>query len=198
MSLKNDIDMVKEELNSEEKFFEKAVMTEKFVKKYKYLMIGTFAAVVIAVGGNMAYELNKSSTVTAANESLVALESNPSDAAALSSLKSLSPELHDVWIYSQAITNKDLQALKTLENSKAPILKDLISYELAGESKDVATLNSYASNQDAIYRDLAQVQSAVVLINEGKIDSAHTKLSTISESSSLYKVAKALQHYGVK
>jgi len=35
LSLKQDIEMVKEELNSEEKFFEKAVLTERFVKKYK-------------------------------------------------------------------------------------------------------------------------------------------------------------------
>lgn len=198
MSLKNDIEMVKEELNSEEKFFEKAVMTEKFVKKYKYLMIGAFAAVVIVIGGSMAYDINKSSTVTAANESLVTLEANPSDTMALSSLKSLSPALHDVWVYSQAIANKDMQVLKTLEQSKAPILKDLVSYELAAELKDTTALNTYASNQSAIYRDLAQVQSAVVLLNEGKIDLAHSKLSTINEQSSLYKVAKALQHYGVK
>ena len=35
MSLKEELEMVKEELSSEEKFFEKAVITEKFVKKYK-------------------------------------------------------------------------------------------------------------------------------------------------------------------
>ena len=35
LSLKTDIEMVKDELTSEEKFFEKAVVTEKFIKKYK-------------------------------------------------------------------------------------------------------------------------------------------------------------------
>jgi hypothetical protein len=38
LSLKENINMVREELNSEEKFFEKAVITEKFVKKYKNLL----------------------------------------------------------------------------------------------------------------------------------------------------------------
>jgi len=45
LSLKNNIEMVKEELNSEEKFFEKAVITEKFVKKYKNLLIGSVIAI---------------------------------------------------------------------------------------------------------------------------------------------------------
>ena len=35
VSLKENIEMVKNELNSEEQFFEKAVQTERFVKKYK-------------------------------------------------------------------------------------------------------------------------------------------------------------------
>ena len=198
MSLKNDIDMVKEELSSEEKFFEKAVVTEKFVKKYKSLMIGAVVVIVVAVSANIAYDINKSSTITSANETLATLEKNPLDTAALASLKTLSPSLYDVWVYSQAVANKDSQALKSLEKSQVAILGDLVSYELAQDSKEVAKLDAYASKQGAIYTDLAQIQSAVLLLNEGKADLAHSKLSTINESSSLYKVAKALLHYGVK
>jgi len=190
--------MVKEELNSEEKFFENAVITEKFVKKYKNLMIGAFVLIVLAVGGNIAYDVNKSNTVTAANETLAILEKNPSDSAALTKLKTLSPALHDVWIYSQAIKNQDRETLKSLAATKAIGLQDLVNYELAQNSQDTAKLDTYALKQNAIYSDLAQVQSAVVLLNEGKVDLAHSKLSTINEQSPLYKVAKALLHYGIK
>ena len=198
MSLKNDIEMVKEELNSEEKFFEKAVMTEKFVKKYKNVMIGSFILVVLLVGGNIAYDINKAGQVSAANKTLAELQKNPSDSAALARLANLSPALHDVWIYSQAVTNKDTAALKALKASKTAIVNDLVSYELAQNSKEAAKLDSYASKQNSIYKDLAQVQSAVILLNEGKMDLAHSKLATINESSSLSKIAKALLHYGVK
>ena len=198
MSLKNDIEMVKEELNSEEKFFEKAVMTEKFVSKYKYLMIGAFAVIVIAVGGNIAYDINRNNTITAANETLATLEKNPMDKAALLTLKTLSPSLHDVWVYSQAVASKDMDALKGLKNSKTELLNDLVTYELAQDSQDASKLDAYASKQSSIYKDLAQIQSAVILLNDGKMDLAHSKLSTINENSSLYKIAKALLHYGIK
>ena len=198
MSLKNDIEMVKEELNSEEKFFEKAVITEKFVKKYKNVMIGSVVAVVLLVGGNVAYDLNKAGQVSAANETLAELQTDPTDATALARLKNLSPALHDVWSYSQAITNKDSAALAALKGSKTAIVSDLVSYELAQDSKERGKLDSCASKQSSIYKDLAQVQSAVILLNEGKIDLAHSKLATINEASSLSKIAKALLHYGVK
>lgn len=198
MSLQNNIEMVKEELNSEEKFFEKAIVTERFIKKYKNVIIGSVAAIVVVVGANIAYDINKTSQVKAANETLAQLVQNPKDDASIARLASLSPVLHDVWIYSQAIANKDMKALEALQNSKTIIVGDLAKYELAQNSKDITKLDEYASRQNAIYADLAVVQSAVILINSGKNDQAHQKLATIKEDSSLYKVAKALLHYGVK
>jgi hypothetical protein len=198
LSLKNDIEMVKEELNSEEKFFEKAVVTERFIKKYKNVIIGSVVAVVVVVGANIAYDMNKKSQIQAANATLTQLMQNPSDTANAARLASLSPALHDAWIYAQAIANKDAKALETLQNSQTIIISDLAKYELAQSSKDMAKLDAYASRQNAIYADLAIVQSAVMLMNEGKNEQAHQKLATINENSSLYKIAKALLHYGVK
>ena len=198
MSLKNDIEMVKDELNSEEKFFEKAVITEKFVKKYKNLMIGSVVALVLVVGANIAYDMNKQSKIDGANAALLLLQKDSKDSASLAQLKALSSNLHDVWLYSKAMADKDAVALAQLQNSKALIVSDLVAYELAQNKKDTAALNSYAMKQSSIYKDLAQVQSAVLLINSGEIQKAHDKLSTITEASSLYRVAKALLHYGVK
>ncbi|TKI69542.1 hypothetical protein FCU45_05665 [Sulfurimonas crateris] len=194
MSLKENINMVKEELNSEEKFFEKAVMTEKFVKKYKNVMIASVVAVVLVVGANFAYNMNEEGKVLAANEALSKLYSNPSDSAALSELKRLSPDLHDVWLYSQAIANNDTAALNSLKNSNAMIVSDLAKYELAG---DPAALEEYASKQNAIYRDLALVKSAVMLLNENKVDKAKAVLSKVSAESSLNELVSVLKHYGV-
>ncbi|MEA2091637.1 MAG: hypothetical protein U9O83_04625, partial [Campylobacterota bacterium] len=103
MSLKNDIEMVKEELNSEEKFFEKAVITEKFVKKYKNWMIFAVMGIIVLVGANIAYDLNKQSQITAANNALSVLSKDAQNSEALLTLKSISPELYDVWIYSNAV-----------------------------------------------------------------------------------------------
>ena len=195
LSLKDNIEMVKEELNSEEKFFEKAVITEKFVKKYKNTIIGTFIAVVLVVGANMAYEANKQSKIDGANKALSELSKDPKNSSAISQLKALSPNLYDVWTLSQAIASKDMTSMKELKNSKAIMVSDLASYELA---QDTDTLSSYASKQGAVYRDLALVQSAIILMDKNKIDKAHQELSKIGVNSPLSRVASALLHYGVK
>ena len=195
MSLKDNIDMVKDELNSEEKFFEKAVMTEKFIKKYKNVMISAVVGVVIIVGANIAYSASVENRITSANLALSTLFSNANDANAISDLKSLSPNLHDVWAFSQAITNKDFESLNKLKDSKAPIVKDLIRYELAKDEKE---LEKYSLKQDAIFRDLALVQASVILLEKNRVKDAHDMLLKISKNSSLYKVSTALLHYGVK
>ena len=198
MSIKNDIEMIKEELTSEEKFFEKSVITERFVKKYKNILIAGVAFIVVGVTGNIVYDINKESSAKEANAALVSLQANPSDANTLMQLKSLSPALHDVYIYSKAVADKDSKTLESLKDSKVLPLADLIRYELAQSKQDVNELTTYALAQDAIYKDLAQVQSAIILMNDGQTDKAHSKLQTIEEASPLSKIAKALLHYGVK
>ncbi len=198
MSLKNDIEMVREELNSEEKFFEKAVITEKFVKKYKNWMIFAVIGIVVLVGANVAYDLNRESQIKAANEALLVLNKDAQNSEALLTLKNISPNLYDVWIYSNAVAKRDLVTIKELKNSSALMVSDLASYELAQGAKDSDSLDSYASAQDAVYRDLALVQSAIILMNNSEIQKAHNKLSKISPESSMSKIASALLHYGVK
>jgi len=190
--------MVKDELTSEEKFFEKAVVTEKFVKKYKKAMIGGVVALVLFVAGNIAYTANKQNTIENANAALSKLQSNPNNPATLARLENLSPVLHDVWVYSQAVANHTTSKLETLTNSKAFLVGDLASYELAQSSKDINKLNAYAEEQNALYADLARVQSAIILMQEKKIKESHEMLSMINLNSPLAKVAHALMHYGVK
>ena len=198
MSIKNDIEMVREELTSEEKFFEKSVITERFVKKYKNVIIGSVVAIVAIVAINIVYDMNNESRIVSANETLSELSKNPLNDGALSQLKVLSSDLHDLFIYSKAVVDKDVKTLETLKSSEAVLIDDLATYESLQNTKDVSQLNNYALKQDSIYKDLANVESAIMLINEGKTDEAHEKLILISDASSLDKVAKALLHYGVK
>lgn len=195
MSLKDNINMVKDELSSEEKFFEKAVLTERFIKKYRKLMIASAVVVVLFIGANIAYEINKNSKIRDANIALGELALNPKDGDVSNDLKSLSPELYEVWSFSQAVANKNLEAMKKLENSKTPIVGDLAKYEAANSA---SSLDEYASTQGAIFKDLALVRSAIILMNENKIEEAHNKLLKISKESPLNKTAKALLHYGIK
>jgi len=198
LSIKDELNMVKEELNSEEKFFEKAVMTEKFVKKYKKLMIGSVVAIVVLVGSNIIYTANQNAKVKEANKLSASLTKNAKDSDAILKLKDVSPSLYSVWLYSQAIANKDIKTLEELKNSKTMPLADLATYEIAQSSNDANALSDYALKQDAIFKDLAIIQSAILLMESSKIDKAHQELEQISEKSPLVQVAKALMHYGVK
>ena len=198
MSLKENLDMVRDELNSEEKFFEKAVVTERFVKKYKKPLIGAVVAVVLVVVANLGYEASEQNRIESANKTLSILQKNPADTVALTKLESLSPALHDVWLYSQAISNQSIEELEKLKNTKTLIINDVVSYETAELKSNKVDLDAYSKKQNAIYKDLAVVMNAVLLMNEGKIDDAHQKLAMIGENSSLAPVVKTLMHYGVK
>lgn len=198
MSLKNDIEMVKEELTSEEKFFEKAVITEKFVKKYKNVMIASVVAVTLFVAGSIIYSGMEDARISDANTVLSELQSSQNTQATLARLESLSPELYDVWIYSQAVVNEDVAQLEKLQNSRSMLINDLASYENAQNSADIAKLEEYAQKQDGIYEDLANVQAAVLLMNNGEIDKAHKRLKLINVDSPLAQIATALMHYGIK
>ena len=198
MSLKENIEMVKDELNSEEKFFEKAVVTERFVKKYKKPLIGAVVAIVLIVVANLAYEASEQNRIESANETLAELQKNPKDELALARLESLSPALHDVWLYSQAIAQESAADLEKLKNSKALVVNDTAQYEAAEYKEDLAALESYSQKQNVIYKDLAMIMSAILLMEDGKVDEAHDKLSMISANSPMAQVANALMHYGVK
>jgi len=122
LSLKENIGMVKEGLTAEEQFFEKAVVTERFVKKYKNVMIGSVVVIVLVVAGNIIYNVNRASSLNAVNKTVISLEANPSSKVLEDKLASLSPTLNDVWRYSQAVARGDVKTLDALQNSKAPLI----------------------------------------------------------------------------
>ena len=190
--------MVKEELSSEEKFFEKAVMTERVVKKYKKAIIGSILGVTLFVAGSIVYTQMEEARVADANAVLLELQSSKNDAALLARLESLSPELHDVWLFSQAVATQNRADFEKLLTSKATFVADFSAYELAQSSNETKKLEEYAQKQNAIYADLATVQAALLFMEAGETKKAHEKLQTIGINSALAEVASALMHYGVK
>lgn len=195
LSLRENIEMVRAELNSEEKFFEKAVMTERFVKKYKKILVTSLVVIVVAVAANLVYDANNSSKIEVANSALLKLQANPQDEVALLALQNNGNKLYELYSFAQAIANKESTALEALSSSKTLLLADLSKYENAKTIKD---LESYAAKQDAIYKDLALVQSAVLLMGEDQIEKAHQKLKMVGLDSPMAEVASALLHYGVQ
>jgi len=198
VSLKENIDMVKEELNQEEKLFESAVKTERFVKKYKMPLISVLSAIVVVLVGNSIYQVNQSNAITASNEAYNVLLKDPSDTKAVSTLQDNNPALYDAWKLQTALKAKDEKTLETLTSSSSVIVADLASYELATLKKDKVALNEYALKQEAVLKDLAILNEAVLLMQEDKVEEAQARLKMIDKKSSLEKTVTLLQHYGVK
>jgi len=198
LSLKEKVDFVKEELSSEEKFFEKAVVTERFVKKYKKSLIVLFVAVIVLAVANVAYTIKEQHRIEAANAQLALLMKNPTDLKAQNSLKSLSPKLFSLWSFSHALTTNDTKRLNELKSKKLPVISDIAAYEVALSDRKPQELTEYSLRQNAIYKELANIASAVVYMNENRLEKAKEQLATISKDSTLGSVAAILNHYGAK
>jgi len=197
LSLKENMEALKEELSSEEKFFESAVRTERFVKRYQKPLIATVVASLLAVGGAIGYQAYSDAKIESSNAAFNLLLVNPMDTKAEQTLKNDNPELHDVWKLSRGIAQKDVSILEGLKHSEAFGVADIASYEAAAIKGDIQSLEQYTKKQGALYKDLALLELAVSAIEKGDSVSAHQKLSLITEESPLYQVAEALSHYGV-
>ena len=197
VSLKENIEMVKNELNSEEQFFEKAVQTERFVKKYKKPLIGLITAAILAIGTGSAYDIYTQNKIDQSNAAFNVLMADPDDQTAQEQLRTLNPKLYDVWLLSKALKSKDQEALRTLQSSNAVAVADLAAYELSAIEEDVGGLENYAQKSGALLKDLALIEVAVLLIEKGDVTSAKEKLSMIDMNSPLYELAQSLAHYGV-
>jgi len=190
--------MVKEELNQEEKMFENAVKTERFIKKYKSPLIGAVVAIVVVLVGNSLYQANIENKMLDSNAAYMTLLASPTDSAAMKRLKENNAPLYDAWKLQVATADGDEKTLQELSASKNQTVADLASYEVAAMKKDAVALNTYAQNKDAILKDMALLDEAVLLMQAGKTEEAHARLNAIDEKSSVKKTAMMLQHYGVK
>lgn len=198
MSLKENMEALKSELSSEEKFFESAIKTERFVKKYQKPLIASLVVLVLGIGGYAGYGAYEQAKIEKANIALNVLLMNPNDAKALKELADNSQPLHDLYQLSQALKNNDIKAVLALKNSSSSEVADIAAYESAIMSNNEKELESYSKKQDALYGDLATIEIAVLKNKQGGDSNAQTLLSKIKEDSSLYPLAQMFSHYGVK
>ncbi len=184
MSMKENLDFVKDELNSEEKFLESFVKLERFYKKNKILILALAGIVVVSfVGINVKNYLDEQNTIKA-NMAYEKLIKNLDDKQALEELKKLDEKLYDVALY-----------LKKDEKTKALYLKELLEYEKAVNAKDLSKLNDLAQKDTFLLKEFALFNKAVVLIQNSKYEEAQTTLDLIKKESKAYELAKLLKHH---
>lgn len=198
MSIKENIQTLKDELSSEDKLFESALRTERFVKKYQKPLMGSVISLLLIVGGAIGYQAYDNSRIESSNEALNTLLANPVDKNALKILENDNTKLYELYTLSNAIKGSDIKSLELLQKSKSSEIADIASYETAVLKSDHAALENYTKKQAGVYQDMALLETAVMFIKKGDNTSAHNQLSLIKEDSAVYPTAQMLSHFGVK
>ncbi len=198
MSLKDNVEAIKEELSAEEKFLESAIKTERFFTKYKKYIITIGVVIVLFAFGKLGYDIKEQSRIEKANTALDTLMKNPNDKQALKTLKDSSEKLYMLYVYYKALNDNDTDKLEEISKKKLQVVSDLSSYEVASRTSSASKLDSYALKPEAMYKDLAIFESAYIDLKRGDVKKCKQKLSKISDASSLKKFAQVLNHYGIK
>lgn len=189
MSIKENVDYVKTELSSEEKFLENFVRSERFFKKYKTLIFAFLVIVVVGLIGifikNEFDESNKFEANLAFNKVL----ENSNDTKALADLKERNKNLYEIAIYLQAKKDSKVSEINV------PFLKELSKYQTALANKSISELDNISMQSDFLLKDFAIFNKALILANEGKFPEAKTTLALIPETSKAFELAKLLNHY---
>ena len=189
MSIKENVDYVKTELSSEEKFLENFVRSERFFKKYKTLIFAFIVVVIIGFIGIFIKKEFDESNKFEANLAFNKVIKNSCDRKALADLKDKNKDLYEIALYLQA--KKDSKSVEI----NIPFLKELSKYQNALINKSVSELDNVSMQNDFLLKDFAVFNKALILANEGKFQEAKTTLALISETSKAFELAKLLNHY---
>lgn len=189
MSLKDNVNYVKDELSSEEKFLEGFVKTERFYKKNKILII---VAAVVVVGGLIGFYATKyiqGQNKLEANIAFNKVLENPKDSAALATLKEKNSQLFQVAQYLEAAKDEKVADVQI------KYLKELATYQKALEKKDITALNTVSMQNDFLLKEFAIFNKALIQVNQGKYEDAKVTLKLIPEDSKVNDLVNVLKHY---
>lgn len=189
MSLKENLDYVKEELNAEEKFFEGSVKAEHFFKKYKVLIISGVSLAIVAFATITITDYLKEENKKEANIAFNKVLKNPTNKEAISVLKEKNNKLYQIAQYMQAKEeNKEIEV-------DVKYLKELVSYQKAVKSRDINKLNAVSMQNDFLLKEFAIFNKALLLTEESKFEDARATLKLIPQTSAVNDLVNVLKHY---
>lgn len=190
MSIQDDVKFVKRELSGDEKILESAFRIEEIYRKYKFVIWGVVAALILFFAGKTAMDAMHEAKLAEANQAFLTLQTKADDAQALQTLKEKNPALLELFSYAQAVKKKDVKTLNSLTGSSNAVIADSSKYT-------AATLENKSSDS-TLYKELALLEGAYLLIKAGDVESARSKLELIDERSSISMLASLLKHSTLK
>ena len=189
MSLKENMNIIKEEIGAEEQFLESIIKGERFYKKYKRQIQVLVVVVILAAIGYAGYGILKDRNLKISNEAYETLNKSPNNKEALATLKDKNPSLYKVYLFEEAVKNNDIGKLEELSKDKnSELLSDLSLYQVE-QLKNSKIVNSKLLNGFSL------LEEGFDLLKEGKITEAKLKFAQIDSNSPLFKIVKNLEHY---
>jgi len=186
MSLKEKVDFLKEEISTEEKFFEGFFKLEKIWKKYKVAIIGVVSISIVAFAGLNIKAYLETQNKIKANIAFNTLLDDPQNIGAKKVLKDLNPQLLTIALY-----------LKNKENKLANIqfLDKISEFNAAIEKNDLDSINKIILNSKFLLKEYALFQKALIqTLNENYVDAKET-LALIPANSAVSQLSNKLKHY---
>ena len=190
MSLKQNVDFIKEEMSNDEKMLESLIRFEGWFKRYKIPLIALLVGIVVLIFGYMGnnyYQENQQQKLSNLYE-----EALKGDENAITSLKNSQSRLYDLYLFQKALESNDKETLKKLESCKDPIIAQFAKSQNASLNQDLNTLDSKESG------DFGYLQAAFLEIQAGKSKEAKVILSKIQNDSPIRDFANALEHLSVQ
>ena len=189
MSIKENMNFVKEELNSEEKFLEGFVKFERFYKKNKTAIIAVVAIAIIAIGATSIKNYTNASNKKESNIAFNAFLEDYNDKASLDKLEKINRQLFEVATYLKAKKeNKDVKISITY-------LKDLSEYSKAVQAENIDKLGSLSQQGDFLLKEFAIFNKALILAKDQKYLDAKESLRLIPKKSKVNDLVVLLNHY---
>ncbi|RLA78574.1 MAG: hypothetical protein DRG78_14785, partial [Epsilonproteobacteria bacterium] len=185
MSLKEDINYIKEEISTEESFMEKFFKTEQFYKKYKNIIIGGISVIIIAIVGFYISGYITEQNKIESNKAFNILLEDSTNANAIAVLKERNPKLLEVVNFTKnGTTNTDIE-----------FLKELSLYSSAMKENNIDKISSVSQNQNFLLKDFAMFNKALIQTENQKYLDAKETLKQIPESSDIAALSKMLAHF---
>ncbi|MDR0747407.1 MAG: hypothetical protein LBE89_05880 [Helicobacteraceae bacterium] len=174
---------------------ELGVKLERWAKKNRVLLISAALLLVVWLAASAVYSYVEESRLAAANAALIRLEGNPEDRAALAVLKEKSPELHDLYLLSEASRNEDRETLGEIAKGDS-IAAVFAAYQLASLSGEYVEIERFLQREVKALEDIARFQDAFLLLKSGEFDRAKVVLDSFGGNFVLQGDADMLAHYG--
>ncbi len=191
MSVKNNLDFIKSEFSSDEKIIENAFRLELLYKRYKHIIWGVCGVVAILVVFMGAKSLIVESNAKKSSAILNSLLENPSDDNLRASLQKSNENLYNLFLLKESLDKGNTADLQELGSAKNEFVKYLANYHLGSFERDSALLEN--SDKYAL-GELSKIESAYIMIQNGKIADAKNILSTIPRDSQVAEIAQILAH----